>query len=296
MSFAALSEQTNNGFTDDVEVGNQNGVSSTLNHISLTMGQVTTYITNINRALEQLGTEYDTPEVRTSTCTCINNCQKLFDDLMNDLNHLDGLVMDATDKTSKDIIKAKFSKDILRSQISNVYNNYQPLVRSYNDRINSAIVKGNYEKQLLGRNKKAQQKQHDLLSSSDKTPLLSDNSEAQIQTQIQIQDPIQQQEIAESTLQYHTDLIQQRDEAITSISQGVQDINKIFKDLDELVNQQGGQIDSIENNMINYANNNQLASHELVKANNYQRKKGKWTCILLVILVIFLVICLALIS
>ena len=55
------------------------------------------------------------------------------------------------------------------------------------------------------------------------------------------------------------------------------------------------QIDSIENNMMNYATNNQLASHELVKADNYQKKKGKWTCILLVALVIFLVIFLALI-
>lgn len=296
MSFAAVTKQKDNGFTEDVESGYQNGVTSTLSHISTVMGQVMVHISNISRELEQLGTSYDTPESRTSTATSIDQFQNLFDVLDKDLNHLDRLVIDADDKTSKDIIKAKFSKDILRSQVLNVYKNYQPMIRSYNDKINSAIVKENYEKVLTEKNKMAQQGQNVSSPSTDRTPLLSNNSQPQIQTQIQIQNPSQRQEISESTLQYHTDLIQQRDEAITHLSQGVQDINKIFQDLDELVNQQGHQIDSIENNMISYANNNQLASHELVKANDYQKKKGKWTCILLVVLVIFLLIFLALIS
>lgn len=96
--------------------------------------------------------------------------------------------------------------------------------------------------------------------------------------------------------QLHTDLVQQREAAIVNISQGVQEINSIFKDLDGFVNQQGQQIDSIENNIQNYSSNNQMANQELVRADNYQRQKGKWSCILLVILVVVILIVLALIS
>lgn len=96
--------------------------------------------------------------------------------------------------------------------------------------------------------------------------------------------------------QLHADLVQQREAAISNISQGVQDINLIFRDLDHLVNQQGTQIDTIENNIHNYATNNQMANQELIRADNYQRQKGKWSCIILIILVIVILILLALLS
>jgi syntaxin 7 len=309
MSFAKFKKQDDNNLSLDLESGTQNGLTATLKHISNCLAQLTSRISHITRAQNQLGTSRDTPKSREMTSMLILECQETYDILMKDFDYLDSFILDnenikdINNNIDKEIMTVKFSKDLLRTQVQNVYNNYQILVRSYNDKINSATVKEQFDKNQTEKKQIAQQQQQQQQNSAtDKTPLLLSLSPSnqtqtqQTQVQLQLQQQQQQQKISDAALQYHSDLIQQRDQAITSISQGVQDINKIFKDLDEIVNQQGEQIDSIENNMINYATNNQLASHELVKANNYQKKKGKWTCIILVVLVIILLIFLALIS
>ena len=114
---------------------------------------------------------------------------------------------------------------------------------------------------------------------------------------VQTQQQVQERRIDESDMQYHLLLTQERDQEIGQIHEGIVEINSIFKDLGELVNQQGGQLDTIENNISQFHGNTENAHRELNKANEYQRSKGKWTCIFLVALIIFtLVVVLAVVS
>ena len=292
----------------DLEAGRQSNstqvqeASAILQGISQKLSQFTSCIGSITRSENSLGTRSDTQQARDNVRATIGRCQQLHVEILNGLRDLDDINAKSKvkDPTMKKIM---LPKDHLREQVEELYANYTAIVRSYEEKLNSATVRDEFALQQQLQQQKAQQQK------SDKTPLLlneqntgqyteeggfqqQQQQQQQQLSQVQLQE---QQQISEASLQYHSDLVQQRDKAITSISQGVQDINKIFKDLDEMVGQQGEQIDSIENNMMNYATNNQLASHELVKADNYQKKKGKWTCILLVALVIFLVIFLALI-
>lgn len=289
----------------DLEAGRQSNstqvkeASTILQGISQKLSQFTSCIGSITRSENSLGTRSDTQQARDNVRATIGRCQQLHVEILNGLRDLDDINAKSKvkDPTMKKIM---LPKDHLREQVEELYANYTAIVRSYEEKLNSATVRDEFALQQQLLQQKAQQQK------SDKTPLLLDEQntgqyteeggfqqqQQQQLSQVQLQE---QQLISDASLQYHSDLVQQRDKAITSISQGVQDINKIFKDLDEMVGQQGEQIDSIENNMMNYATNNQLASHELVKADNYQKKKGKWTCILLVALVIFLVIFLALI-
>lgn len=128
---------------------------------------------------------------------------------------------------------------------------------------------------------------------TESTPLISDDNSQQ-QTQLQVED---QDQINETELQYHLMLTEERNREITQVTEGIMEVNAIFKDLGELVNQQGEQLDTIEDNIFQLHGNVQQADKELRKADEYQRSKGKWSCILLVALCIFvLILVLAVIS
>lgn len=302
MSFATFKKNNTADKNIDLETGEQDGLSATLKQISSMLAEFTRLVSQISKQEVILGTKRDNPFLRDKVDDMMTNCQSTHSKLLENLDYLDDIISnpinnDNSSVNNKELMTIKFSKDLLRQQVQDVYKNYLLIVRSYNEKINSALVQEQYDKTLKMQDVKKTSVTNDI---NDKTPLLG-NSEYQTyqqnpeqdQQQLQIQKPIK---ISESSLQYHSDLIQQRDNAITSIAQGVQDVNKIFKDLDQMVNQQGEQIDSIENNMISYATNNQLASHELIKADNYQKSKRKWTCILLFALIIILLIFLAVIS
>lgn len=139
---------------------------------------------------------------------------------------------------------------------------------------------------------------------TETTPLLAKENNSQTQehspgqAQVQTQEQMQNQDVINETeLQYHRMLTEERNREIEQAAEGVMEVNSIFKDLGALVHQQGEQLDLVEDNIANLQSNTQQASRELTKAHEYQKKKGKWSCILLVALCIFvLVIVLAIIS
>lgn len=128
---------------------------------------------------------------------------------------------------------------------------------------------------------------------SEDTPLIQKQPEQQTQEQQQLT----QEQIDQTELQYHLLLTEERNREIDRVAASVQEVNSVFKDLSTLVNQQGEQLDTIEENVQELHGNTQQASRELHKAHEYQKRKGKWSCILLIVLlVIVLVIVLAVVS
>ena len=121
-------------------------------------------------------------------------------------------------------------------------------------------------------------------SANERTPLVENQPGTQLQLQM-TEDEIQQTE-----LQYHLLLTEERNRQINEVSEGIREVNSIFKDLGELVTQQGEQLDTVEENILQMQGNTQQASRELTKGHEYQKRKSKWSCILLVALFILVLI------
>ncbi|AOW05295.1 t-SNARE [Yarrowia lipolytica] len=88
-------------------------------------------------------------------------------------------------------------------------------------------------------------------------------------------------------------LIAEREEDIRGIEQGINDINGIYRDLGALIAHQGEQMDSVENNISTVADQTSAAAGELVKANDYQKKRRTCSLIVLGIMILALIIILA---
>lgn len=169
-------------------------------------------------------------------------------------------------------------KERLVNEFNDLHKQFQTSVKQYNDKKTQYTVK-------------------DTVPETERTPLLAtENEDSYTQDQVQVQQQ-EQDQINETELQYHMLLTEERNREINQISEGILEVNSIFKDLGELVNQQGEQLDTIEDNILQLHGNTQQADRELTKAHEYQKSKSKWTCILLVALCIFvLVVVLAVIS
>lgn len=167
-------------------------------------------------------------------------------------------------------------KERLVVEFNELHNRFQNSLRQYNEKKNSYPIKID-----------------DIDNVDERSPLVSNDRKSQSQSQIQIQQQAQledQDQVNETELQYHIMLTEERNREINQVSQGIQEVNLIFKDLGELVHQQGEQLDTVEDNIFQLHGNTQQADKELRKADQYQRSKGKWSCIILIALCIFVLV------
>lgn len=81
-------------------------------------------------------------------------------------------------------------------------------------------------------------------------------------------------------------MIQYRDQAIRSLQRDMGEVHDMFKDLANLVSEQGNMVDDIESN-VNQASNDVSAAHDAVSdANNSQKKGRSKLCIIAVVITI----------
>ncbi|XP_066533095.1 syntaxin-7 [Hoplias malabaricus] len=85
-------------------------------------------------------------------------------------------------------------------------------------------------------------------------------------------------------------LIQERETSIRQLESDITNINEIFKDLAVMVHEQGEMVDSIEANVENAEVNVQSATQQLARAATYQQKSRKKICIMIILLVVLAVI------
>ena len=105
---------------------------------------------------------------------------------------------------------------------------------------------------------------------------------------------VHQDLINEDIEQQHWEAVE-REAEIARITNTVSDINDIFHDMDTLVNQQGELIDNIEDNIYRTVDFTKQANNQLLKAERYQRRKSRCTCILTIIAAVFIMILILLI-
>lgn len=243
---------------------------------------LTTFISKelkLENLQKRVGTKRDSIQLRNSITQLIKESDGLYTKINKELD-----ILTSKNLKSKDP-KVVLAAKKLRQESQQSFKGYQIAVSNYNEKQQlSPEVTSTSGKQSNG------DKQGLMSDAGDEHEYQSNDNNQKQQLQKQIQG------LSESQVAYHADIAQEREEAIANISKGVQDINKIFHDLNEVTDQQGEQIDTVEDSISGYARNNQLAHHELVKADEYQRKKRKWSCVLLLALVIILLIVLAIIS
>ncbi|ODV62268.1 SNAP receptor PEP12 [Ascoidea rubescens DSM 1968] len=104
-------------------------------------------------------------------------------------------------------------------------------------------------------------------------------------------DPINRHEFI-----HQQNLIIERENEIQTIESGITELNEIFNDLSNIIQEQGIVLDNIEANLYTYSDNVQDAHRELRKASYYQkRSRGKQFCFLVVLMVILFLILVAMV-
>lgn len=250
-----------------------NGGSELDRIFSSTSTQIQTFgslISQFNSQRRLVGSKRDSAELRET-----------LDELQTRLSGLDSAISGLTVNINKAIDQSlevserqTMQKERLSQDYANLHKSFKQALDQYSHRKTTVPLKD---------------------PDTEETPLLQETADQKNQPQQQQQ--LTQDQIDQTELQYHILLTEERNREIDQVAASVQEVNTVFKDLSTLVNQQGEQLDTIEENVLELHGNTQQASRELHKAHEYQKRKGKWSCILLVaLLVIVLVIVLAVVS
>ena len=125
-------------------------------------------------------------------------------------------------------------------------------------------------------------------AAQDSEPGQADNSSG---NQLQ---QLQQQELSQLAPQDEVDfqeaLIIEREEEIRNIEQGVGDLNVLFRQVAQIVSEQGEQLGTIEDNVENVRTDTRQADIENRQAARYQKAARNKSCCLLLILAVILTI------
>lgn len=242
----------------DIEAqrGGQNG--SSLSELSLALTNFAAGLTRLDRLNHQIGTKRDGLKLREQIETTFQREDEALSTIRDQFLKAQMATISSGERDN--VILQKLKKELDR-----VGESYQALRRSYNEKKNSVTISSAIAEAADKAN-----------VSTEETPLLQQQQQ-QHQTQAQLD---------QYDLEFHNLLVQQRENNIQEVRQGVEEINTIFKDINTLVLQQGAQVDTIESNIVHLTNDTQNAAQELLKANEYQRKKGKCSCIIFTVLTI----------
>lgn len=277
MSFATENNEFNQKLENEWMMNEQKETLADINKLGTLTNRFVRDIAKLKQYETILGTQQDSQKLRSDALHLLSDLGNTLYGLNEKLEQINLTIEQKVDSHSQAPLKKVM--DYVANQMKQAEDQFFNAQQKYIAKSQLYSLESNSNGNILH---ETSLQDKTLPQESDKQPLLQQES---IQ---QLENPY--------LPQIHAELVQQRETAITNISQGVQDINAIFRDLDHLVTQQGAQIDTIENNIDNYASNNQLATRELMKAEEYQRRKGKWCFIILVVLIIVILLLVALMS
>ncbi|KAL6940035.1 hypothetical protein ACO0QE_003913 [Hanseniaspora vineae] len=118
--------------------------------------------------------------------------------------------------------------------------------------------------------------------------LLLEEGEEVVEDDAEYSKSVLVQQKQQRSQQMKSEYLKKRDEEITELAQGVLEVSTIFKELQELIVDQGSVIDRIDYNIEMTSTNLQQAQKELVTATKYQKREGKCKIILFLVLLCIL--------
>jgi len=96
----------------------------------------------------------------------------------------------------------------------------------------------------------------------------------------------QQQKQEEVLIQYDTSEMERREENVYGLLDDLDELNEMFKDLNELVVEQGAHVDELQNNITQANDQVKSGAQHLDKAASHQKKARRRMCAILLILLI----------
>jgi t-SNARE complex subunit (syntaxin) len=87
-------------------------------------------------------------------------------------------------------------------------------------------------------------------------------------------------------VEFEEHLVEERDEAITDIASAISEVNETFRDLAQIVEEQGKDIESIELNVTSAEAHTEEGVGFLEKAEKYQKGYRKWIIAMLLLIIL----------
>ncbi|KAI1843259.1 hypothetical protein JX266_010613 [Neoarthrinium moseri] len=222
--------------------------------------------TEINR----LGTRQDNPRLRERVQTLLEESRDQFKDVGEGVKKLQQWGDDVTPSQ-------KYSQQKLAREFGTGLKEFQGLQRTALEKLNASVTAAKAA-----------------LDAESPGETRGDQGELQL---LQHQQQQQQEQIhlaAQDEVDFQDALIAEREEEIRQIEEGVGDLNVLFRQVAQIVSEQGEQLETIESNAINVRDDTRGADVELRSAARYQKNaRSKACCLLLILAVILTIVLLA---
>ncbi|XP_057369135.1 syntaxin-7-like [Daphnia carinata] len=202
---------------------------------------------NLERALKSLGTEKDNQGLRDSVHVIQMSANQIVNQTSQELMALATAARLSGDRMCHlqlDRLKLEFEKSLQR---------YSTLQKEVAGKMKSTIPYGHWEEK----------------NTSDTQNLLEKAAEEKHQ---------KLQELKE--IEFEQQMLLEREERIRQIESDMIDVNQIMKELSAMVQEQGENINSIENNVDRTYTHVEEGRQELEKASSHQKTHRKWLCFL----------------
>jgi len=206
---------------------------------------------NLERAMKLLGTKRDTQSLRDNIHVIQMSTNQVINQTSQDMAQL--VVFARSDRIfllQVERLKNEFEKSLQR---------YSTLQKDVAKKMKQVLPLHNWEYE-------------DASSSQDRQALLERAAEERhqkLQTLKQVE--------------FEREMLVERDERIRQIESDVIDVNQIMKELSAIVQEQGENLNSIENNIDQTYTHVEEGRQQLEKASSYQRTHCKWLCFLAIL-------------
>ncbi|PHH62745.1 hypothetical protein CDD81_6733 [Ophiocordyceps australis] len=215
-----------------------------------------------------LGSKKDTPRLRERVHNSMDKTRLLCRDIGDGVKQLR-----TWDNLSK---QQKYEQTKVSSEFQAALQEFQDLQRKALDREKASITAA----------RAAQDSESGQGSNQDSAPLEQLQQQQQQQSQLAAQDEVDFQEA----------LITEREEEIRNIEQGVGDLNVLFRQVAQIVDEQEVGIRTIADNVENVQDSTRQADIETRQAARYQKAaRNKSCCLLLILAVILTIVILAIV-
>jgi t-SNARE complex subunit (syntaxin) len=225
------------------------------------------------RLAEIMGTPKDTAEVRQKAHDLAEDAKELIQSTTRDLKTL-GRIDGGTPSENQ---QRRIQRNKLSSDFKTVFDRFQDTQKLAAER----------ERAFVAKAKRDHVQKQEQLSELEG----GDSGTDETRNLVQDEERRQQQQKLESDIEYDDALISEREEGIIAIQRDMAELNHMMKEVNMLVVEQGGQVDTITDNIMQTAVRTTEGTEELMGASKYQRSaRNKMCWILLICTVIFAIV------
>ncbi|CAH1775014.1 unnamed protein product [Owenia fusiformis] len=246
--------------------------SNDYTRLSQTIGnniqKISSNVSQLQQMINKIGTQQDSQDLRDKSHNMqhyTNQIAKETTKLLKDLAHIPTPISQSETK------QRKMMKERLMNDFTAALNNFQAAQRQCAEKEKESVKRARAHSGLNPFQELEEKKSPDQLISPER----GFSQTAQV---LQMEEDID------------LDLIKEREESIKKLEGDIMDVNTIFKDLGQLVYEQGETIDSIESNVESAAIHVEEGNSQLSQAKTYQSKARRKKCICIIVVFVILAI------